>query len=196
MYLGGSHPINRKTLCVLCVSVSRGVGVRDRIRPIRGAGHGRSGAGPLPPVDGVAEAKAHATWPATLTQKWKIAVGSGYATPIVANGRVYIHARSGEQESITAYDAATGKPLWNDAHAFALQSEPGRCVSWARPQVIARSRQRTPLTLGISGILSRLDAASGKVIWCKQPSPEQPHFGVAMSPIVVDWLDIAFIGGA
>ena len=148
-----------------------------------------------PSRDGVAEAKAPATWPATLTQKWKVAIGSGYATPIVANGRVYIHARSGEQETITAYDAATGKPLWNDAHAAPYKVNPAAASHGPGPKsspVLANGRL---YTLGISGILSCLDAASGKVIWRKQPSPEQPHFGVAMSPIVVDGLVIAFIGG-
>ena len=139
--------------------------------------------------------QAPATWPATLTQKWKIAIGSGYATPIVANGRVYIHARSGEQETITAYDAATGKPIWTDAHAAPYKVNPAAASHGPGPKsspVLANGRL---YTFGISGILSCLDAASGKVIWRKQPSAEQPNFGVATSPIVVDGLLVAFIGG-
>ncbi len=191
MYLGGSHPINRKTLCVLCVSVSLWLAYVTASAQSGGTWPQWRG----PSRDGVAEAKAPATWPATLTQKWKVAIGSGYATPIVANGRVYIHARSGEQETITAYDAATGKPLWNDAHASPYKVNPAAASHGPGPKsspVLANGRL---YTLGISGILSCLDAASGKVIWRKQPSPEQPHFGVAMSPIVVDGLLIAFIGG-
>ncbi len=143
----------------------------------------------------MADAKAPAAWPATLTQKWKIPVGSGYATPIVANGRVYVHARNGEQETITAFDAATGKPIWNDAHAAPYKVNPAAASHGPGPKsspVLANGRL---YTFGISGILSCLDAASGKVIWRKQPSAEQPHFGVAMSPIVVDGLLVAFVGG-
>lgn len=148
-----------------------------------------------PARDGVAEAVVPPAWPATLTQKWKVTVGSGYATPVVTGGRVYIHARNGEQETITAFDAATGKPIWNDAYpapykvnSAAASHGPGSKSSPA----IAHGRL---YTLGISGILSCLDAASGKVIWRKQPSPEQPSFGVAMSPIVVDGLLVAHVGG-
>ena len=125
----------------------------------------------------------------------RLPVGSGYATPIVANGRVYVHARNGEQETITAFDAATGKPIWNDAHAAPYKVNPAAASHGPGPKsspVLANGRL---YTFGISGILSCLDAASGKVIWRKQPSAEQPHFGVAMSPIVVDGLLVAFVGG-
>jgi outer membrane protein assembly factor BamB len=179
---------SRTTLCVSCVSVSLWL-----TSNVVGAQQWPQWRGPA--RDGVAAAQAPATWPATLTQKWKIAVGSGYATPIVADGRVYIHARTGEQETITAYDSATGKPLWNDAHAAPYKVNPAAASHGPGPKsspVLANGRL---YTFGISGILSCLDAASGKVIWRKQPSAEQPNFGVAMSPIVVDGLLVAFIGG-
>jgi outer membrane protein assembly factor BamB len=177
-----------KTLCVSCVSVSlwltSSVAEAQQWPQWRG-----------PTRDGVAAAQAPASWPATLTKKWAVTVGSGYATPIVASGRVYIHARSGEQETITAYDAASGKPLWTDAHAAPYKVNPAAASHGPGPKsspVLANGRL---YTLGISGILSCLDAASGKVIWRKQPSAEQPNFGVATSPIVVDGLLVAFIGG-
>jgi outer membrane protein assembly factor BamB len=127
-----------------------------------------------PARDGVAAAQAPAAWPAALTKKWKIAIGSGYATPIVADGRVYVHARTGENETIAAYDVATGKPLWSDAHPAAYKMNPAAESHGPGPKsspVLANGRL---YTFGISGILSCLDAASGKVIWRKQPSAEQP----------------------
>jgi len=148
-----------------------------------------------PTRDGVAAAQAPASWPATLTKKWAVTVGSGYATPIVANGRVYIHARSGEQETITAYDAVTGKPVWTEAYAAPYKVNPAAASHGPGPKsspVLANGRL---YTFGISGILSCLDAASGKVIWRKQPSAAQPNFGVATSPIVVDGLLVTFAGG-
>jgi hypothetical protein len=73
----------RKTigiLCVLGVSVSLWRAVDTRAQTAswpqwRG-----------PARDGVAPASAPTSWPATLTQRWKVPVGSGYATPIVADG--------------------------------------------------------------------------------------------------------------
>ena len=37
-------------------------------------------------------------WPDTLTQRWKIEVGTGYATPIVVGNRVYVFSRQQEKE--------------------------------------------------------------------------------------------------
>ena len=191
MYLGEINPNNRKALCVLCVSVSLWlayVNVDAQSAPQWPQWRG-------PARDGVAAAQAPATWPAALTKKWKIAIGSGYATPIVADGRVYVHARTGDNETIAAYDIATGKPLWSDAHPAAYKMNPAAESHGPGPKsspVLANGRL---YTFGISGILSCLDAASGKVIWRKQPSAEQPHFGVATSPLVVDGLVVAFVGG-
>jgi len=99
MYLGRSQMMENVALCVLCISVSPWLAYVDTQSPQWPQWRG-------PSRDGVAVTQAPASWPATLTQKWKVTVGSGYATPIVADGRVYIHARTGEQETITAYDIA------------------------------------------------------------------------------------------
>src|SRR5260221_9855693 len=56
-----------------------------------------------------AEPKA---WPEHLTQRWKVEVGTGYATPIVVGSRVYAFCRQGENEVMRALDAASGKALW------------------------------------------------------------------------------------
>jgi outer membrane protein assembly factor BamB len=49
--------------------------------------------------------------------------------------------------------------------------------------------------LGISGILSALDAATGKVLWRKPAPSAPPTYGTAMSPAVDGPLVIAFVGG-
>ena len=41
--------------------------------------------------------KAPAAWPPSLTRRWQIDVGTGYATPLVVGGRVYTVAKSSEQ---------------------------------------------------------------------------------------------------
>jgi len=63
--------------------------------------------------DGVAAAPSDAAaWPAQLTQKWKLEVGLGYATPLVVGNRIYQFARKGEREVMMAVDADSGKVLW------------------------------------------------------------------------------------
>ena len=50
--------------------------------------------------------------PQQLTQKWKVEVGLGYATPLVVGNRIYQFARKGENEVMMALDADSGKVLW------------------------------------------------------------------------------------
>ena len=40
-----------------------------------------------------------ATWPDRPKQVWKVQVGAGHSSPVVAAGRVYLLSRSGEQET-------------------------------------------------------------------------------------------------
>jgi outer membrane protein assembly factor BamB len=50
--------------------------------------------------------------------------------------------------------------------------------------------------LGVGGVLSCLDAASGKLVWRKDPFPKvAPRFFTATSPIIVDGMCIAQQGG-
>src|SRR5687768_18544147 len=64
-------------------------------------GPNRDGSAPAP-----SDPKA---WPEKLTQKWKIEVGSGYATPLVVGNRIYQFSRQGEREVMSALDVDTGK---------------------------------------------------------------------------------------
>ena len=148
-----------------------------------------------PARDGVAAATVPAVWPATLTKKWQVDVGEGYSTPVVADGRVYVHARTGELETITAYEVATGKPIWHNNYPAPYKVNSAAASHGPGPKsspVVVNNRL---YTFGISGILSCLDATTGKVHWRKQPSPEQATFGVATSPLVVDGMVIVFVGG-
>ena len=52
-------------------------------------------------------------WPETLTQKWRMEVGLGYATPLVVGDRLYVFSRRGDNEVMSALDAATGKTIWD-----------------------------------------------------------------------------------
>ena len=51
---------------------------------------------------------APATWPAALRQRWTVVVGAGYASPVFAGDRVYVHSREGEEEVVRALALADG----------------------------------------------------------------------------------------
>ena len=143
-----------------------------------------------------------APMPATLAAKaadvWAVPVGIGHASPLVDGQRVYVFARKGEQEVAQALDLATGKALWSAAY-----DQPYTMNSAATGH--GKGPKSTPLlaggrlyTLGIAGVLSALDAATGKVAWRHAFDKEfgpPPDFGTAMSPIFDNGLVIAHVGG-
>ena len=53
-------------------------------------------------------------WPEALVRRWQVDVGLGYATPLVVGDRVYQFSRQGDNEVMTALDAASGKVVWTD----------------------------------------------------------------------------------
>ena len=67
--------------------------------------------------DGAASAFAEPTsWPDTLTRKWKVDVGEGYATPLVVADTVYVFTRRNGTEVMTALEAETGKERWHTSY--------------------------------------------------------------------------------
>jgi outer membrane protein assembly factor BamB len=141
------------------------------------------------------------TWPKELKEHWRVKVGIGHASPVVAGGRVYQFARQGEEEVLLALDAATGREIWRNTGGAPV---PYEMNSAARDH--GKGPKSTPVvsggkvfTLGITGILSAHDAASGKLIWRKDFSKQYPTtsplYGTAMSPIVEKNLLIAHVGG-
>ena len=143
-----------------------------------------------------------APMPATLAAKaadvWAVPVGIGHASPIVDGQRVYVFARKGEQEVAQALDLATGKAIWTAAY-----DQPYTMNSAATSH--GKGPKSTPLlgdgrlyTLGITGVLSALDAASGKALWRHSFDKEfgpPPDYGTAMSPLLDNGLLIAHVGG-
>jgi outer membrane protein assembly factor BamB len=65
----------------------------------------------------VSNFSAPANWPKTLTQKWKMPIGSSYSSPVVWQNRVYVHTRRDEQEVVSCMDLQTGKALWSQTYA-------------------------------------------------------------------------------
>ena len=66
-----------------------------------------------PARDGRVEVKVPATPVAKAVEVWKVPVGIGHASPVVADGRAYLFTRRNEQETIAAFDLATGRTLWS-----------------------------------------------------------------------------------
>ena len=134
-------------------------------------------------------------WPESLKQHWKIEVGTGYATPLLVGDRLYLFSRQGEDEVMSALDAASGKVVWRTAYPA-----PFTVMSAAASMVPARSRRRPSpngrlFTLGMTNIVTAFDAATGKQLWQKPATKAQPLYHTAMSPIVDGDVVIVHTGG-
>jgi outer membrane protein assembly factor BamB len=135
-----------------------------------------------------------AKWPRTLTEEWKVTVGEGVSSPVVVGGRVYVFTRQKNDEMVLCFDVATGKENW--------RSEP--CPApyewWPGEGTFSKGPRSTPTvaggkvyTAGVSGVISCLDAGTGKLLW-RNSSGSPPPYGGPASPLVVDGLCLVFVG--
>ncbi len=137
---------------------------------------------------------APGTWPKELIMKWKVTVGLGDATPALVAEKLYIFTRQGNEEVTLCLDAADGKELWRDKYeAQAVTGAPARHPGSRSSPAVSDGKV---VTLGAAGILSCLDAANGKVVWRRAEFPGVvPKFFTGMSPVIVDGMVIAHLGG-
>ncbi len=133
------------------------------------------------------------TWPKELTQKWKVTVGNGDATPALVGDKLYVFTREGDEEIIRCLDAGTGKELWQDKNEAVAPT--GGAARHPGPRSSPTVADGKVITLGVGGILTCYNVAAGDVVWRKDDFPGAwPQFFAAMSPIVVDGLCIAHLG--
>jgi outer membrane protein assembly factor BamB len=142
---------------------------------------------------------ARAAWPAGLRPAWKVSVGLGHSSPVVSEGRVHLFAREGEEEVLQAFELATGKRLWRQAYPAPYRVNPAASSHGPGPKATPTVAGGRVFTLGISGILSAFDAASGRVVWRKEFGKEfpatSPIYGAAQSPLVDQGRVIVHVGG-
>ncbi len=151
-----------------------------------------------PNRDGSAPALS-SQWPKALKEEWKVTVGVGHSSPVVADGKIYVFARQGEEETLLCLDAATGKEIWRSSQPISFEMHPAATAHGKGPKSTPVVNKGSVFTLGISGVLSAHDARTGKLKWrhefSKQYPKTWPAYGTAMSPIVDHGLVIAHVGG-
>jgi len=132
---------------------------------------------------------------------WRAPAGWGWASPVVAGGRVYLADARVEKpqpvERLHCFDEATGKPLWT--HTY---DEP--YPDWAYDPAQECGPVATPAvhdgkvySVGRLGHVFCLEAGKGSVLWQKELSKD---YGIVMgpgtpSPLIEGNLLIVYIGG-
>ena len=132
--------------------------------------------------------KVPTKWPEKLKEVWRVDVGTGYSTPIVAGDRIYQHARQGDEDVVWCLDLATGKSLWRKSYEVYFTPGGGGKQHGKGPKSSPTFANDSFFTMSITGVLSAWDGASGDLLWRndfkKRFSENHPYWGVSTSPVV------------
>ena len=144
----------------------------------------------------VAAFTAPASWPEQLTRKWKVEVGLGYATPLLVANRLYLFSRQGENEVMSAMEPETGKVIWQTGYpaSFTMNSAAARHAPGPKSTPVFADGKL--YSIGMTGIVTALDAATGKQLWQKPGSSVVPMYTThSFSPLVDRGQVVFHVGG-
>ncbi len=137
---------------------------------------------------------APAAWPKEFAQKWKVTVGEGVANPSLAGDKLFVFSRQEGAEILRCLDAATGKELWKEK--YDSLGATGPASSYSGPRSSPTVSDGKVVTMGVRGVISCHDAATGKLVWRKDEfQGAWPRFFVSSSPLVAEGLCVAQVGG-
>ncbi len=74
--------------------------------------------------------------PDTVRPRWKVPAGDGYASPVVAGGRVYVMDTQETRETLRALDAADGRELWRATVDATFKDSQGPAAPRCTPVVV------------------------------------------------------------
>ncbi len=138
-----------------------------------------------------------APWKGELKVLWRKPVGEGHSSPVVADGRVFIHAKvaNKNEEEIVAFDAKSGEELWRTRYERSAFTSLFGNGPRATPTLV----NGRLYAFGITGILTCLDTKNGNKLWqvdtLQQFKAKNLFFGMACSPLVVGEQVMVNIGG-
>ena len=148
-----------------------------------------------PRHDGGASGKLDATEGAGFAVAWRAALGAGYSSVAVANGRAVTLLSDGQNDVVVAFDSRTGRELWRRVIAPTLRGKDGSFDGPIATPALAGDRV---YGLGPRGHLFALDAASGRELWkvdlVEREAAVAPHYGFSASPLVAGGVLVVPLG--
>lgn len=146
-----------------------------------------------PDRTGISQEKGwQANWPAEGPKVlWKAQVGLGFATFVVADGRVFTTGNAGNVDTVFCFDAASGKEIWKHSYPADVGAKFFEGGTTGTPTIDGKHLYQ----LSRWGDLFCFDAATGKVIWSKNIQTETeirvPDWGFTGAPLV--WEDLLIL---
>ncbi len=137
------------------------------------------------------------TWPATGPPiVWQLALGSGYGSPAISQGRLFQFDRQANQARLRCLGSETGELLWKFEYPTDYQDLYGYDNGPRASPVVDGNRV---YIFGAEGMLHCLAVEDGKQIWkvdtMAQFGVVQNFFGVGSTPVVFGDVLIVQVGG-
>jgi len=114
---------------------------------------------------------------------WAADVGLGYSSPVAARGRVYLFSLNNRREALTAFDANSGRIVWNH------EGDVGWVGNYPGTRAAPAIDGDRIYTYGGAGDLVCRDLATGAVQWSvnvlQASGSRNLGWGVSGSPLVV-----------
>lgn len=135
-----------------------------------------------------------AEWKGDIPTAWKAAVGLGYSSTVVSNGRLATAGYADGRDTVSCLDAQNGKLLW--AHSYPAELG-DRYYEGGTTGVPTFDGDRL-YWLSRWGNLKCLEAASGSVVWevdiAKETGAPVPTWGFTGAPLVSGDLLVVNVG--
>jgi outer membrane protein assembly factor BamB len=147
--------------------------------------------------DGIVRNVRTATdWSASPPKElWRRPIGPGWSSFAVHGDVFFTQEQRGQDEIVAAYRVSTGAPVWKHRDAARFWESNGGAGPRGTP-TFADGRLHT---LGATGILNVLDAATGRVIWTRNIGADStvtvPDWGFSSSPLLIDDLVVVAAAG-
>src|SRR4030095_9969652 len=137
------------------------------------------------------------TWgPSGPKVVWRKQVGQAFAGPAVAQNRVLLFHRVGNEEVLESLDAKTGATMWRYSYPTNYRDDFGFDEG---PRAVPVVADGIVYTFGAEGQLHAVDLAKGTRLWAqhtwKRFGVPKGFFGAAGSPLVEGGRVIANVGG-
>jgi outer membrane protein assembly factor BamB len=130
------------------------------------------------------------------TPVWEAKIGSGAAGVAVVGGSVVLFHRVADEDTLSAYAAGTGKPLWSQGFKTDFQPQVG---TENGPLAMPTIHAGRVYSFSADGHLNCVELETGKPVWHRQTHREfhasPGYFGAGSSPLVEGRMVIVNVGG-
>lgn len=127
-----------------------------------------------------------------------MAAPAGFSTPIVTASSIYAFGREGNNETLNAYNRASGRLLWTKSYPVPFRQNKYATEMGNGPHSTPLFYQDRVYTFGIMGVLSCFQAKTGDLLWRKDFSrsidTSNKFTGTAASPLIEGGLLLIPIG--